>query len=411
MANNDVIKGVVGPQGPAGPSPSGAGNLVLATPNGSAGTATLRALVLADLPSLIIGAGTVTNFTAGTLSPIFTTAVANPTTTPSLTFALNTQVANSVFAGPTSGGATGPTFRSLVFADLPAIPTGTVLWNQLGNASGNLTLANANFTTEFDQTSAVAWLWKNTTVATVSTVNASPVLSIAANYWTGAASAVDSWTIGSSLAAGANGLSTLTVAHSGSSAASTIALNAGTGGSVALGTGTGVSSLTGTLFALNVLATNATIYSVSIRGANQTLQFGSVAYARWSSTTGENGAADLSLSRSAVGVLAIGNGAQGNTTGNLSFNRVSLSGADFAGQATVTAGGTTKAVTFAANYTGTGQPVVVITPTSDPLALGVPVGYWVTYQGGVGAWTGFTVNIQTALAGDVTFNYIVVGNR
>jgi hypothetical protein len=54
---------------------------------------------------------------------------------------------------------------------------------------------------------------------------------------------------------------------------------------------------------------------------------------------------------------------------------------------------------------------VVITPTSDPLASGVPVGYWVTYQGSAGAWTGFTVNIQSALAGDVVFNYIVIGNR
>jgi hypothetical protein len=107
--------------------------------------------------------------------------------------------------------------------------------------------------------------------------------------------------------------------------------------------------------------------------------------------------------------LAIGNGTAGNTTGNLSFNRVNLAGADYAGQATITAAATTKAVTFAANYVGTAQPVIVLTPTTDPLALGVPVGYWVTYSGGAGAWTGFTVNIQTALAGDVTFNYLVVG--
>jgi hypothetical protein len=119
--------------------------------------------------------------------------------------------------------------------------------------------------------------------------------------------------------------------------------------------------------------------------------------------------ADTGISRLSAASLAIGNGTAGNTTGNLSLNRISKSGADFAGQATVTAGGTTVAVAFGANYAGTGQPVVVLTPTSDPLALGVPVGYWVTYSGGAGAWTGFTVNIQTALAGNVTFNYIVVG--
>jgi hypothetical protein len=130
----------------------------------------------------------------------------------------------------------------------------------------------------------------------------------------------------------------------------------------------------------------------------------------WSSSAINNGTAvDTGISRLGAASLAIGNGTAGDTTGNLSFNRVSLAGADYAGQATVTAAATTKAVTFAANYTGTAQPVIVLTPTSDPLALGVPVGYWVTYSGGAGAWTGFTVNIQTALAGNVTFNYIVIG--
>jgi hypothetical protein len=119
--------------------------------------------------------------------------------------------------------------------------------------------------------------------------------------------------------------------------------------------------------------------------------------------------ADAGISRLGAASLAIGNGTASDTTGNLSLNRISKAGADFAGQATVTAGQTTKAVSFGANYAGTGKPVIVLTPTSDPLALGVPVGYWVTYSGGAGAWTGFTVNIQTALAGDVVFNYIVIG--
>jgi hypothetical protein len=125
--------------------------------------------------------------------------------------------------------------------------------------------------------------------------------------------------------------------------------------------------------------------------------------------TAANQTPDTGISRLGAASLAIGNGTAGDFSGSLSYNRVSKAGADFAGQATVTAGGTTKAVSFAANYTGTGQPVIVLTPTSDPLALGVPVGYWVTYSGGAGAWTGFTVNIQTALAGDVVFNYIVIG--
>ena len=87
-------------------------------------------------------------------------------------------------------------------------------WSSLTNATANLTLANGTNATEFDQTSNTTWKWKNTTTATNSTTNASPVIDVSANYWTGAASAEDAWTIGSSLAAGTNGASTLTFTHS-----------------------------------------------------------------------------------------------------------------------------------------------------------------------------------------------------
>ena len=79
--------------------------------------------------------GSVTSFSSGNLSPLFTTSVATPTTTPALSFSLNTQNANTVFAGPTSGGAATPTFRSLVAADLPA-GTGTVTSVGLATGSG-----------------------------------------------------------------------------------------------------------------------------------------------------------------------------------------------------------------------------------------------------------------------------------
>ncbi len=67
------------------------------------------------------GTGTVTNFTAGNLSPLFTSSVATATTTPALTFALSTQTANRVFAGPTTGSAAAPTFRALVANDIPSL--------------------------------------------------------------------------------------------------------------------------------------------------------------------------------------------------------------------------------------------------------------------------------------------------
>lgn len=72
------------------------------------------------------GAGTVTSFSAGDLSPLFTTSEATATTTPALSFSLNTQNANKVFAGPATGADAAPTFRVLVAADIPSL-SGTYL--------------------------------------------------------------------------------------------------------------------------------------------------------------------------------------------------------------------------------------------------------------------------------------------
>jgi len=72
-----------------------------------------------NLPSAFGSFGTVSSFSAGTANPFFTTSVATPTTTPALSFVINLQTANCVFAGPTSGGSATPTCRSLVGADLP----------------------------------------------------------------------------------------------------------------------------------------------------------------------------------------------------------------------------------------------------------------------------------------------------
>jgi hypothetical protein len=70
-----------------------------------------------DYPSL---GGTVTNFSAGNLSPLFTTSVTSPTTTPALSFALANAAANTVLAGP-NGALGAPTYRALVAADIPSL--------------------------------------------------------------------------------------------------------------------------------------------------------------------------------------------------------------------------------------------------------------------------------------------------
>lgn len=67
------------------------------------------------------GGGTVTSFSADDLAPLFTTSEATATTTPTLSFSLNTQAVNTFFMGPSSGGAAAPSFRAIAFADLSAL--------------------------------------------------------------------------------------------------------------------------------------------------------------------------------------------------------------------------------------------------------------------------------------------------
>lgn len=66
------------------------------------------------------GGGTVTSFSSGNFSPLFTTSVATASSTPALSFTGVSQNANLFFAGPATGSAALPTFRAMVAADLAA---------------------------------------------------------------------------------------------------------------------------------------------------------------------------------------------------------------------------------------------------------------------------------------------------
>jgi hypothetical protein len=118
------------------------------------------------------------------------------------------QTNNLVFAGPIVGPAGPPTFRALVSADLPSL---NVPWNTLEAATGNLVLANTTFNTTFNQTTAATWTWANITAATSLANQNSPFLNLAGTYWTGSASATDTWTWQDVV----GGSPTLTLSHSG----------------------------------------------------------------------------------------------------------------------------------------------------------------------------------------------------
>lgn len=66
----------------------------------------------ATLIGFPFGTGTVSSFSSGTLSPLFTTTVANPTTTPALSFMLSNAASGAVFGNPTSASAV-PSYSQL----------------------------------------------------------------------------------------------------------------------------------------------------------------------------------------------------------------------------------------------------------------------------------------------------------
>ncbi|MBS1902257.1 MAG: hypothetical protein JSS75_00960 [Bacteroidetes bacterium] len=91
-------------------------NLVFASPNASTGVPSFRALVAGDIPSLAY----VTSVGLS-LPSLFTVSGSPVTTSGTLSATLATQSANMVFAGPTTGVAAAPTFRSLVASDIPSL--------------------------------------------------------------------------------------------------------------------------------------------------------------------------------------------------------------------------------------------------------------------------------------------------
>jgi hypothetical protein len=165
------------------------GNVVISASDLTTGTlphAQLPALVSGDIPN------NAANTTGTSVNLSGTPALPNGTTaTTQLALDSSTKLSTTSYVDLAVGVEKTRALAAEAVV-LAAIPT-SFAWNVEGNASGNLSLSNAAFTSTFNQTSAVVWLWANTAVATALTTNASPVLSRAANYWTGSASAPDTW--------------------------------------------------------------------------------------------------------------------------------------------------------------------------------------------------------------------------
>lgn len=71
--------------------------------------------------SIVVGSGTVTSVALSLPSAIFDVAGSPVTSSGTLAVSLDDQSANTILAGPVSGGAAAPTFRALVAADIPSL--------------------------------------------------------------------------------------------------------------------------------------------------------------------------------------------------------------------------------------------------------------------------------------------------
>lgn len=108
------------------------------------------------LVSAASGAGTVTSVGLS-LPAIFTVSGSPVVASGTLTGTFATQAANQIFAGPISGADDVPTFRTLVAADLPAVPasgiTGTV---PVANGGTGLTAGTSGGVLAFTDTGTIA---------------------------------------------------------------------------------------------------------------------------------------------------------------------------------------------------------------------------------------------------------------
>ena len=121
------------------------GNSITLTYADSNKTRTELEDLLVDCCGCVGNDGTVTSFSAGNLSPLFTTNVATPTTTPALSFNLSNcdqyQVFGRVVAG--TGAPTYVTLNPIAFNGL-AIPNREVAF---GTGTGITSTSNFQFTT------------------------------------------------------------------------------------------------------------------------------------------------------------------------------------------------------------------------------------------------------------------------
>lgn len=165
------------------------GLVVGAATGGSKGPGTLNATALYVNGSPVgISGGAVSSVGLALPSSVFIVTGTPVTSAGTLTGAFQTQTANTIWAGPASGGAATPTFRTTVIADIPTIPA--------AHTSGFATVATSGAYSDLSGTPSIPVGANPSASAGPTAVNgsattfmrsdAAPAINLSANYvWTG----------------------------------------------------------------------------------------------------------------------------------------------------------------------------------------------------------------------------------
>ncbi|PYS86540.1 MAG: hypothetical protein DMF62_15630, partial [Acidobacteria bacterium] len=124
-----------------------------------------------------ITSGTVTNFSAGDLVPLFTTTETTTTITPALSFTLSTAAAHKYF-GNNTGSTAAPAFNTIAYSELSGAPT---IPTDISGAHYLTNQAESGLSAEVNLGALATGFLYGTVAAGVSTISSKPLVSLASD--------------------------------------------------------------------------------------------------------------------------------------------------------------------------------------------------------------------------------------